>query len=104
VFNDAQVREQCLDSSIEGHRSEVDNLGYVRVDNRDGAFPSAGAERRPDGRVQGAPKVWAATTRPLHGFRREVGYWLLVGSAIGHVAARLRSPLSTPVGMARDTA
>ena len=43
VFNDAQVREQCLDSSIKRHRSEVDNLDYVQVDNRDGAFPSAGA-------------------------------------------------------------
>ncbi len=43
VFNDAQVREQCLDSSIERHRSEVDDLDYIQVDNRDGAFPSAGA-------------------------------------------------------------
>jgi hypothetical protein len=43
VFNDAQVREQCLDSSIERHRSEVDHLEYVQVDNRDGGFPSAGA-------------------------------------------------------------
>jgi hypothetical protein len=43
VFNDAPVREQCLDSSIERHRSEVDDLDYVLVDNRDGAFPSAGA-------------------------------------------------------------
>ena len=43
MFNDVQVREQCLDSSIERHRSEVDNLDYVQVDNRDGAFPSAGA-------------------------------------------------------------
>jgi hypothetical protein len=43
VFNDAVVREQCLDSSIERHRSEVDDLDYVMVDNRDGAFRSAGA-------------------------------------------------------------
>jgi hypothetical protein len=43
VFNDAPVREQCLDSSIERHRSEVDDLDYIQVDNRDGAFPSAGA-------------------------------------------------------------
>ena len=43
MFNDAQVREQCLDSSIERHRSEVDNLDYVQVDNRDGGFASAGA-------------------------------------------------------------
>ena len=43
VFNDARVREQCLDSSIERHRSEVDDLDYVVVDNRDGAFASAGA-------------------------------------------------------------
>ena len=45
-----------------------------------------------------------STTRPLLGFRREVGYWLLVGPSVGQVAARLRSPRSTPVGMARDTA
>jgi hypothetical protein len=43
VFNDARVREQCLDSSIERHRSEVQDLDYVLIDNRDGAFPSAGA-------------------------------------------------------------
>jgi len=43
VFNDAPVREQCLDSSIERHRSEVLDLDYVLVDNRDGAFASAGA-------------------------------------------------------------
>jgi hypothetical protein len=43
VFNDAPIREQCLDSSIERHRSEVDDLDYVQIDNRDGAFRSAGA-------------------------------------------------------------
>jgi hypothetical protein len=43
VFNDAPVREHCLDSSIERHRTEVDDLDYVMVDNRDGAFLSAGA-------------------------------------------------------------
>ena len=43
VFNDASVREQCLDRSIERHRSEVDDLDYVLIDNRDGSFPSAGA-------------------------------------------------------------
>jgi hypothetical protein len=43
VFNDAPVREQCLDSSIERHRSEVDGLDYEVVDNRDGKFSSAGA-------------------------------------------------------------
>jgi hypothetical protein len=45
-----------------------------------------------------------STTRPLLGFRREIGYWLLVGPSAGHVAARLRSPRSTPVGMGRGTA
>jgi hypothetical protein len=48
-----------------------------------------------------APHLPAA--RPLLGFRREVGYWLLVGPSVGQVAARLRSPRSTPLGMARDT-
>jgi Glycosyltransferase like family len=37
------VREQCLDRSIERHRSEVDDLDYVLIDNRDGSIPSAGA-------------------------------------------------------------
>ena len=45
-----------------------------------------------------------STARPLLGFRSEVGYWLLVGPSVGHVAARLRSQRSTPVGMGRDTA
>jgi hypothetical protein len=43
VFNDAPVREHSLDSSIERHRSEVEDLDYVQVDNSDGTFPSAGA-------------------------------------------------------------
>ena len=43
-------------------------------------------------------------SRPLLGFRREVGYWLLVSPSVGHVAARLRSPRSTPAGMGRETA
>ncbi|HET8874061.1 MAG TPA: glycosyltransferase, partial [Gaiellaceae bacterium] len=43
MFNDAPVREHCLDSSIERHRSEVEDLDYVQVDNRYGTFPSAGA-------------------------------------------------------------
>jgi hypothetical protein len=45
-----------------------------------------------------------SNTHPLLGFRREVGYWLLVGPSVGHVTARLRAPRSTPVGMGRDTA
>jgi hypothetical protein len=45
-----------------------------------------------------------STVRPLLGFRREIGYWLLVGPSVGRVAARLRSPRSTPVGMARESA
>jgi hypothetical protein len=40
----------------------------------------------------------------LLGFRSEVGYWLLVGTSVGPVAARLRSRRSTPAGMGRDTA
>jgi hypothetical protein len=43
-------------------------------------------------------------TRPLLGFRSEVGYWLLVGPSVGPVAARPRSRRSTPAGMGRDTA
>src|SRR4051812_47755222 len=43
VFNDASVRERCLDGSIERHRSEVEDLDYILVDNRDGAFVSAGS-------------------------------------------------------------
>jgi hypothetical protein len=43
VFNDVSVRERCLDRSIERHRSEVEDLDYVLIDNRDGSIPSAGA-------------------------------------------------------------
>ena len=43
VFNDARVVRQCLESSIERHRSEVHDLDCVLIDNRDGAFPTAGA-------------------------------------------------------------
>jgi hypothetical protein len=44
-----------------------------------------------------------ATRLALLGYRREVGYWLLLGPSAGHVAAGLRSPRSTPLGMGRDT-
>jgi hypothetical protein len=37
------VREQCLDRSIERHRTEVQDLDYVLIDNCDGSIPSAGA-------------------------------------------------------------
>jgi hypothetical protein len=43
VFNDGAVRERCLDSSIDRHRAEVGDLDYILIDNRDGAFASAGA-------------------------------------------------------------
>jgi hypothetical protein len=43
VFNDVSVRKQCLDRSIERHRSEVEDLDYILIDNRDGSIPSAGA-------------------------------------------------------------
>jgi hypothetical protein len=43
VFNNVSVRERCLDRSIERHRSEVEDLDYVLIDNRDGSIPSAGA-------------------------------------------------------------
>jgi hypothetical protein len=42
--------------------------------------------------------------RRLLGFRREVGYWLLVGPSVEPVAARLRSVTSTPLGMGQDAA
>ena len=42
--------------------------------------------------------------RPLLGFRREIGYWLLLGPSVDRGAARLRSQRSTPVGMRRETA
>jgi hypothetical protein len=44
------------------------------------------------------------STRPLLGYRREVGYWLLVGPSVARVAARVRSQRSTPVGRGGDTA
>ncbi len=40
----------------------------------------------------------------LLGYRREVGYWLLVGPSVQSAAARLRSARSTPLGMGQDTA
>jgi hypothetical protein len=43
VFNDAAVRQGCLDRSIEAHRDEVADVDYVPVDNTEGRFASAGA-------------------------------------------------------------
>ena len=44
-----------------------------------------------------APHLW--NRRALLGFRREIGYWLLVGPIAAQAATRLRSQRSTPVGM-----
>ena len=43
VFNDAEVRQACLDRSLEAHRVEAPNTEYLPVDNVGGAFESAGA-------------------------------------------------------------
>ena len=43
VFNDAAVRQGCLDRSIEAHRDEVADVDYVPVDNTERRFGSAGA-------------------------------------------------------------
>jgi hypothetical protein len=43
VFNDAEVRQACLDRSIEAHRHEAPDVDYVPVDNTEGQFRSAGA-------------------------------------------------------------
>lgn len=43
VFNDPDVRRDCLDRSLEAHRAEAPELEYIPVDNTAGAFPTAGA-------------------------------------------------------------
>jgi GT2 family glycosyltransferase len=43
VFNDPEMRRNCLDRSIEAHRAEAPDVDYVPVDNAGGAFASAGA-------------------------------------------------------------
>jgi hypothetical protein len=43
VFNDADVRQACLDRSLEAHRAEAPITEYLPVDNVGGAFASAGA-------------------------------------------------------------
>jgi len=43
VWNDAAVREACLDASVEALRAEAPSTRYVPIDNSAHAFPSAGA-------------------------------------------------------------
>lgn len=43
VFNDAEVRRECLDRSIRSHLDEAPETEYIPVDNSDGRFASAGA-------------------------------------------------------------
>ncbi len=43
VFNDAEVRQACLDRSIDAHRDEALDVDYVPVDNTGDRFGSAGA-------------------------------------------------------------
>lgn len=43
VFNDPDVRADCLDRSLEAHRDEAPETEYLPVDNTGGAFASAGA-------------------------------------------------------------
>jgi len=42
VFNDPEVRRQCLDRSIEAHRDEA-TVEYLPINNVDGSFATAGA-------------------------------------------------------------
>ena len=42
VFNDAHVRERCLDRSIDLLRVEAPDVDYIPVDNVHGQFASAG--------------------------------------------------------------
>ena len=43
VFNDPDVRRDCLDRSFEAHRAEAPDSEYLPIDNTGGAFASAGA-------------------------------------------------------------
>jgi hypothetical protein len=43
VFNDPEVRRDCLDRSLEAHREDAPCTEYLPVDNAAGAFASAGA-------------------------------------------------------------
>jgi len=43
VFNSPEVRQDCLDRSVERLRGEAPDVEYIPVDNVDSAFPSAGA-------------------------------------------------------------
>ncbi len=43
VFNDPDVRRDCLDRSFEAHRTEAPDSEYLPIDNTGGAFASAGA-------------------------------------------------------------
>lgn len=43
VYNDAAVREKCLDRSIQTLCDEASDVEYLPVDNVNGTYPSAGA-------------------------------------------------------------
>jgi hypothetical protein len=43
VFNDPDVRRQCLDRSFEAHRGEAPDSEYLPIDNSGGVFATAGA-------------------------------------------------------------
>ena len=43
VFNDLDMRRECLDRSIEDHRLEAPDTEYLPIENASGAFASAGA-------------------------------------------------------------
>ena len=43
VFNDPDVRRDCLDRSFEAHRAQAPDSEYLPIDNTAGAFPTAGA-------------------------------------------------------------
>lgn len=56
VFNDVDVRRECLDASIAAYAGTVD-IEYIPVDNRDHAFASAGAALNHGARLARHPVV-----------------------------------------------
>jgi hypothetical protein len=105
VFNDPEVRRNCLDRSIEEHRGEAPDVEYLPIDNVKGTFSSAGAalnfgaERASHDHV-----VFVHQDVYLHSLRalEEAAGRLASDGSLGVLGATGMSASGTLVGRLRD--
>jgi hypothetical protein len=105
VFNDPDVRRNCLDRSIQEHRSTAPETDYVPVDNVDSTFSSAGAALNHGARLaRNDYLVFVHQDVYLHSLQllEEAAGWLAADESLGLLGAIGITSDGRLVGQIRD--